>query len=71
MIHIRTTRLLVACLFLCLAAPAFAGNERVERELEYEAAIGKNKLHVDAFTLDVTEAEPQPQYVATNSAYGA
>ncbi|NQY92029.1 MAG: helix-turn-helix transcriptional regulator [Deltaproteobacteria bacterium] len=35
-------------------------------------ALGeKNKLHVDAFTLDVTEAEPQPQYVATNSAYGA
>jgi DNA-binding transcriptional regulator YiaG len=35
-------------------------------------ALGeKNKLHVDGFTLDVTEAEPQPQYVATNSAYGA
>jgi hypothetical protein len=26
---------------------------------------------VDQVTLAVTEAEPQPQYVSTNSAYGA
>ncbi|HIF63698.1 MAG TPA: XRE family transcriptional regulator [Deltaproteobacteria bacterium] len=33
-------------------------------------ALGeKNKLRVDAFTLAVTEVEPQ--YMATNSAYGA
>ncbi|MBC8292571.1 MAG: helix-turn-helix transcriptional regulator [Proteobacteria bacterium] len=35
-------------------------------------ALGeKNKLRVDAFTLAVVEVEAQPQYVATNSAYGA
>ncbi len=35
-------------------------------------ALGeKKKLRVDQVTLAVTEAEPQPQYVSTNSAYGA